>query len=291
MRTREWRCWHQNGGIFIVPGIESVNLAPPCPTVSTHLQAVQMRVGAVVSGHWLRRCLWDLGGLRHPALNLLPDVHLLGEEVLPDESVELRHRRPEVPQHGDAHSLAAPQREAGYCQCQRRLFRARIGNRAIVRNRQRIAAPFSPHIAAQDYIACTERRIRGFQSPAHCNTAALPTARMQKALYVKTRERWTENPKENSFGSVGARQRRAGSWRIGRLTSMSDWMDSNTCSKVDSFGTHPGPDQVPSRERHTLPSLYSCREEGGVSTVYINRAKPATLTTRRQQNQPPPFRG
>ena len=34
------------------------------------------------------------------------------------------------------------------------------------------------------------------------------------------------------------------------------WMEMSTCSRVDVFGSQPGPDQVPSRDRHTFPQLY-----------------------------------
>lgn len=42
----------------------------------------------------------------------------------------------------------------------------------------------------------------------------------------------------------------------GSCTKIMDWMLTSTCSRVDTPGLHEGPDQVPSRLRHTLPQAY-----------------------------------
>ena len=60
----------------------------------------------------------------------------------------------------------------------------------------------------------------------------------------------------------------------GRSTKMSDWMLMSTCRSVLCCASHPGPFQVPSRLRHTLPSAYR---------LGLNRTRPppvVKMTTR-----------
>mmetsp|Transcript_34891 Transcript_34891/g.84295 ORF Transcript_34891/g.84295 Transcript_34891/m.84295 type:complete len:211 (-) Transcript_34891:421-1053(-) len=47
-----------------------------------------------------------------------------------------------------------------------------------------------------------------------------------------------------------------GSLSHGFSTKIRAWIDTSTCNRLDLSGSHLGPDQVPSSERHTLPHGY-----------------------------------
>ena len=80
---------------------------------------------------------------------------------------------------------------------------------------------------------------------AHSKVAVLITA-----LYSKSFLSPTSVPR--SFSQPG-------SLKHGSATKINDWMLTITCSMVECCAFHPSPsppDQVPSNDKHTLPSLY-----------------------------------